>query len=62
MIDFEFARSCADSIRARHGTMAEEFVRGKIREVEESGPLSAVMMWRAIAQLVAPRAAGSMLG
>jgi hypothetical protein len=49
----EFARSCAQTIRAKHGAQAEEFVRGKIQEVQSYDAPEPLMMWRAIALFLA---------
>jgi cytochrome b len=62
MVDLEFARSCAETIRAKHGAHAEEFVQRKIEEVQSHNAAAAVMMWRAIACFVARAEAAAGLG
>lgn len=56
MIDVEFVRSCADAIRARHGTGASTFVRERIAEIQEFASARSMATWTAIDHLVAPAA------
>ncbi|MET0377270.1 MAG: hypothetical protein ABW128_23805 [Rhizorhabdus sp.] len=54
MIDVEFVKSCADAIKAHHGTSASAFVRERISDMQEFASARTLATWTAIYHLVAP--------
>ena len=53
MVDVNFAKSCAQFIRAEHGMNATPFVQRRIEEVESAGAAHhTLMMWQTIATMV----------
>lgn len=52
MIDVEFAQTCANAIKAEHGTRSLLFVAGKIEELRNSGSTRSVPMWQSIKRIL----------